>query len=388
MLHDYAQRIQRVREQAGMRGLEGLIVVGRAPDRNGDVLYLTGHVPMLAGHPSRFAIRGRGLGLLFVPTDPKLATQVVVTTPFHTPAHGVSGIVVNPNIVRGITDILEASRMSGATVGVVGMDVISAQTYDELLRYNPSVRFLEADDIVMNMRAVKSPAELEALRKGSAAADEVGEVVRKRIVPGVTEREMADLVIAELTKRGVTHAFATCQSGVERSGEPYLVPPVSNRVMEDGDLVHMEINGRFDGYMIDICRATVVGQPNDAAVHLLETVNTMLEVSIAAIAPGVLAEDLEKIANDVALGRGYDGKFAFGYGGAGTYLGHGIGLGVDEPPALCRGEKTFLRPGMVLTIEPGLYRTPAGGARIEDEVLVTETGCEVMTRLERRWWAA
>jgi Xaa-Pro aminopeptidase len=121
-------------------------------------------------------------------------------------------------------------------------------------------------------------------------------------------------------------------------------------------------------------------------VHLLETVLTMLEKSVAAIGPGVLAEDLEAIANDVAEKAGYVGKFAFGYGGPGTYLGHGIGLGVDEPPIIAKGEKTYLRPGMMLTIEPGLYRTPAGGARIEDEVLVTENGCEVITKLERRWW--
>ena len=388
MIEEYAGRVERVRHIAGMRGLEGLIVVGRTPDRNGDMLYLTGHVPMLAGHPSRFAVRGRGLGLLFIPTDPKLATKVAVTTPFHTPAHGVGGLVINPNIVRGITDILEAAGMEGATVGVCGMDVISAMTYEELLRYNPKTRFVEADDIVMNLRAVKSERELQALRKGSACADEVGDIVRRKIVPGVTEREIADIIISEMTRRGVANAFATCQSGVERSGEPFVFPPVSSRVMEDGDLVHMEINGRYEGYMIDICRSTSVGKHKEGGIHLLETVNRMLEVSIAAIKPGVLAEDLEKLADDVAVAAGFEGKFAFGYGGAGTYLGHGIGLGVDEPPAICKGEKTFLRPGMVLTIEPGLYRTPFGGARVEDEVLVTDTGCEVLTKVERRWWAA
>ena len=121
-------------------------------------------------------------------------------------------------------------------------------------------------------------------------------------------------------------------------------------------------------------------------MHLLETVLSMLEKSVAAIAPGVLAEDLEQIASDVAEAAGFHGKMAFGYGGAGTFLGHGIGLGVDEPPVIAKGEKTYLRSGMVLTIEPGLYRTPVGGARIEDEVLVTDTGFEVMTKLERRWW--
>lgn len=387
MIEEMERRVRRARELAGMRGFEGLLVVGRAPDRNGDLLYLCGHVPMLAGHPSRFAVRGRGLGLLYVPTDPKVAPELAVTTPFYVAGHGIGRTVVNPNIVAAATDILEGLGAPGRTIGLVGMDVISAMTFDELRRYNPRVRFLEADDLVMNMRAVKSERELEALRIGSGLADEVGEELRGRIVPGATEHELAGFVVAEMTKRGADLAFATCQSGVERSGEPFMFPAASSRVLQDGDLVHMEINGRHQGYKIDICRSTVVGRPNDAAVHLLETVLSMLETSIAAIAPGVLAEDLEAIASDVAEAAGYRGKFAFGHDGPGTYLGHGIGLGIDEPPVIARGEKTYLRPGMVLTIEPGLYRTPAGGARIEDEVLVTETGCEVMTKLDRRWWA-
>ncbi|CAH1648735.1 MULTISPECIES: Xaa-Pro peptidase family protein [unclassified Chelatococcus] len=387
MIDEMKGRVQRARELASMRGFEGVIVAGRAPDRNGDLAYLCGHIPMLAGHPSRFAIRGRGLGLLYIPTDPKANLAIAVTTPFYVPAHGVGETVVNPNIVAGITAILERAGAQRATVGIIGMDVISAMTFAEMTHYNPGVRFIEADDIVMNMRAIKSDKELEALRQGSAFADEVGALLRKEIKPGVTERELANFVISEMTKRGATNAFATCQSGVERSGEPFLFPAFSDRVLEDGDLVHMEINGRWQGYMIDICRATMVGRPTKDGVHLLETVLKMLEVSIDAIGPGVLAEDLEKIADDVAVNAGFQGKFAFGYGGAGTYLGHGIGLGVDEPPAICKGEKTFLQPGMVLTIEPGLYRTPAGGARIEDEVLVTTTGVEVITKLERRWWA-
>ena len=203
----------------------------------------------------------------------------------------------------------------------------------------------------------------------------------------MTEIELASFITSEMAKRGADMPFATCQSGVERSGEPFMFPATSSRVLADGDLVHMEINGRYQGYKIDICRSTVVGRPTDEAVHLLETVLAMLEASCAAIAPGMLAEDLEAVASGVAETAGYRGKFAFGYDGPGTYLGHGIGLGIDEPPVVAKGEKTYLRAGMMLTIEPGLYRTPAGGARIEDEVLVTENGCEVITKLDRRWWA-
>lgn len=379
-------RVHRAREIAGERGFDGLLVVGQGPDRNGDLLYLCGHVPMLAGHPSRFCVRGRGLGMLFIPTDYRKPTQLAVTTPFFVAGHGVDHTVVNPNLVAAATEIL-APLGKTRRIGIVGLDVISAMTFMELVQANPDVRFIEADDIIMNMRACKSPAEIKALRIGSAMADEVGDLVRGQIRPGVTEKEIGNFIIAEMTKRGADNGFATCQSGVVRSGEPFMFPAASDRVMEDGDLVHMEINGRYCGYKIDICRATVVGKPHEGAVHLLETCNKMLEDSIAAIRPGVLCEELEIIASDIAEAAGFRGKFAFGFDGPGTYLGHGIGLGVDEPPVVAKDELTWLKPGMVLTIEPGLYRTEWGGARIEDEVLVTPDGVDVMTKLERRWWA-
>lgn len=385
---DMEARVRLAREKAGERGFDGLLIAGRAPDRNGDLLYLCGHIPMLSGHPSRFCVRGRGLGLMYIPTDYRIEPQLAVTTPFYVAGHGIGRTVVNPNIVQAATTILDDLGAQGKTIGVVGLDVISAMTWMEVLQYNPRIRFVEADDLIMNMRAVKSEAELEALRIGSNMADEVGDLVRQRIRPGVTEKEIASFIISEMGKRGADMPFATTQSGVVRSGEPFMFPAASDRVMEDGDLVHMEINGRYQGYKIDICRATVVGKPNPGAVHLLETVNTMLEESCKAIKPGVLCEELEQIASDVAEEAGYHGKFAFGQNdGPGTYLGHGIGLGIDEPPVVAKGELTWLKPGMVLTIEPGLYRTPFGGARIEDEVVVTETGCEVITKLERRWWA-
>ena len=386
MLDEMNERISRVRAVASQRGFAGLLVIGRAADRAGDLLYLCGHMPMLAGHVSRYAIRGRGLGGLYVPADRRIAPTLAVTTPFYMQSPNVKDVVVNPNFAAGVTAILEKHGARNNTVGLVGMDVVPAAVFDQIARQNVTVRFVEADDVVMNMRAVKSARELISLRKGSQMADEVAELVKERIKPGVTEQELASFVISEMGKRGATTPFATCQSGVARSGEPFLFPPVTQRKLEDGDLLHMEINGRCDGYMIDICRSTVVGKASKGGVDLLETVLAMLEQSIAAIKPGIMAEELEAIAEDVASKAGFANKFAFGYGGAGTYLGHGIGLGVDEPPAICRGEKTLLQAGMVLTIEPGLYRTSVGGARIEDEVLVTDTGAEVITKCSRTWW--
>lgn len=151
-------------------------------------------------------------------------------------------------------------------------------------------------------------------------------------------------------------------------------------------MVHMEINGKLDGYMIDICRSTVVGKASEEQIYILETTLEMLEESVAAMHPGVVSEELEKISGSIALAHGFTSNHTRAFGGPATYLGHAIGLGVDEPPVLAKRDKTVLIPGMVITVEPGLYQTGHGGCRIEDEVLVTETGTEILNTFDRRWW--
>ena len=118
----------------------------------------------------------------------------------------------------------------------------------------------------------------------------------------------------------------------------------------------------------------------------METTLEMLEESVAAMHPGVVSEELEKISGSIALAHGFTSNHTRAFGGPATYLGHAIGLGVDEPPVLAKRDKTVLIPGMVITVEPGLYQTGHGGCRIEDEVLVTETGTEILNTFDRRWW--
>ena len=156
--------------------------------------------------------------------------------------------------------------------------------------------------------------------------------------------------------------------------------------MQNGDFVHMEINGKYKDYMIDVCRTAVVGTISPEQRHVLDTTVEMLSESCKAVRPGVVAEDLEAIAGKIALREGFTSNFSLAYNGPQTYLGHAIGLSLDEPPLLMKGDLTRLVPGMVLTLEPGLYNTGLGGCRVEDEVLVTEDGFEVLNTYDRIWW--
>ena len=381
---EYVDRMRRCVETAADRAFGALLVIGLAPRRVGDLQYLANHAPLLPGHPRRYTFKGRGISAIVIPVGS--APVLAVTTPFYEKEITIQDIRFNNDLPLEIGRIVAEKKLEKADIGIVGTDILPLALYNDLIKELPACRFFSADDIVMNLRAQKSSYELSLLREGARISDIVSDEVRRFIVPGKTEIEVANLIIHSLSSYGVKGAFATCQSGA-RSREPYDHVPASEKIIENGDMVHMEINGKYQGYMIDICRSTVVGDISKEQRNILNIALEMLEESIKATKPGIRAEELETVSGNIARRYGLEKNHTAAYGGPGTYLGHAIGLGVDEPPVLAYGDKTILKPGMVLTLEPGIYRTPWGGCRIEDEVLVTATGYEVLNRSERKWWA-
>ena len=380
---EYETRMQKVRLEASRRGFSCLLVFGLAPRRVGDLMYLTGHQPLLPGHPRRFQFRGRGYSVIVLPIEGEPC--LLTTTPFYESDLYIKEVIYGDNLPDEIRKAIQKRGLEKADIGIVGMDILSVGLYVDLKAELCHARFYGADDIVMNMRAAKSPYEIEVLRTGARISDEVANLLRDYLRPGITERQVYDFITGELTKRGVTGAAATCQSG-SRSENAYDLVPASDKVIENGDMVHMEINGKYQGYMIDICRSTVVGKASAQQIELLDTVLDMFNKSVAAMKPGVTAESLERITGEIALSKGFNKNHTRAYNGPATLLGHAIGLGVDEPPVLAKGDVTLLVPGMVITVEPGLYRTGYGGCRVEDEILVTENGTEDLNCSPLRWW--
>lgn len=381
--NEYEQRLEKARIEASNRGFDCLLIFGLAPRRVGDLMYLTGHQPMLPGHPRRYGFKGRGYSAIILPVEggPCLLT----TTPFYEKELYISDVQYDDNLPEAIAREIERRGLSKADIGVVGMDILAVTLYDDLQKELYQARFFQCDDIIMNLRASKSPYELEILRAGAQIADEVAILLRDYLRPGLSEYQVYQFITSELTKRGVTGAFATCQSGA-RSETAYELVFASDKIIEAGDMVHMEINGKLNGYMIDICRSTVAGGGSPEQTRILDLVLHMFDQAVAAMKPGVTAQSIERITGKLAIDNGFTRNHTHYYNGPATLLGHAIGLGVDEPPVLAEGDKTILRPGMVITVEPGLYNTGVGGCRIEDEVLITERGCEILNTSGRKWW--
>jgi Xaa-Pro aminopeptidase len=233
--------------------------------------------------------------------------------------------------------------------------------------------------LVERGRAVKDDAEIATLRRAAAGLSPVAEHAMAAVRPGVTEREVAAAIEAALRAHGYERpAFDTIVASGPNSALPHY--RAGERRLSEGDLVVLDFGGVMDGYCSDLTRTVSVGTPSSDALKVHSAVLAAQRAAIDAVRPGVLASFVDAAARQVLDAKGL-GE-AFGHG-----TGHGLGLDVHEDPRVARATADSpsapLEAGMVLTVEPGAYLAGWGGVRIEDDVLVTPTGCETLTSVPR-----
>lgn len=240
-----------------------------------------------------------------------------------------------------------------------------------------SVRSTER--LIERFRAVKDAAEVRILREAARRLTVVSTTAIESVRPGITEREIAAAIETALREAGYERpAFDTIVASGPNSALPHY--RAGDRELHAGDLVVLDFGGVLDGYCSDLTRTASVGNPSPDAVRLHAAVRDAQVAAIDAVKPGVTTADVDGAARQVLVSHGL-GE-AFGHG-----TGHGLGLDVHEEPRVSRPRSDVpperLEPGMVFTIEPGAYLPGFGGVRIEDDILVTETGCEVLTSVPR-----
>jgi len=233
--------------------------------------------------------------------------------------------------------------------------------------------------VVEQLRMVKDDSEIAAIRESAARLTPVLNAAVESVRAGITERAVAAVIEAALREAGFERpAFDTIVASGPNSALPHY--RAGSRVLSQGDLVVLDFGGVLDGYCSDLTRTVAVGTPDTDARRVYAAVLDAQQAAIAAVRPGVDASSVDaaarRILDDRALGE------AFGHG-----TGHGLGLDVHELPRITRPRTDVpsvpLQPGMVFTIEPGAYLPGWGGVRIEDDVLVTDDGCELLTHSSR-----
>jgi Xaa-Pro aminopeptidase len=230
--------------------------------------------------------------------------------------------------------------------------------------------------VVEELRMRKAPEEVERLRAVAGISSRAFDRILRTVRPGLRERDVAFLLEQTFRELGADGpGFETIIASGEHGALPHARP--TDRVIESGDMIVFDFGARVAGYCADISRTVVVGPVSAEQRRAIQAVQEAQAAAIAAMRPGITADAIDRIARqsvEAAVGPDH----AFGHG-----LGHGIGLEVHERPRLSPSDKTELAPGMVITNEPGVYIPGWGGVRIEDMVLITESGHEVISSASR-----
>jgi Xaa-Pro dipeptidase len=227
---------------------------------------------------------------------------------------------------------------------------------------------------IRRLRRTKSPAELDKLARACVVTDSVAAEVMRGLHPGQSELEIAVMMGAAIGARGASLSFQTSVQSGANSAVPHHNP--SGRKLESGDLVLLDFGAAFEGYCADLTRMAVVGEPTARQREIYALVLRAHDAAIDAVRPGITTGQVDAAAREVIEAAGFGPHFFH-------RVGHGLGLEVHEDPSLDPGSSTVLRPGMVFTIEPGVYLSGWGGIRIEDDVVVEAGGCRVLSKADR-----
>ena len=274
----------------------------------------------------------------------------------------------------GLIDELKKYLHGAKTIGIEDAEMTVTVFEHFKVAFDGAETVGVSGDLEM-LRAIKSPEELECLRKAEQIGVDAFLAVVPQIRPGMKEYELAAELEYQMRKRGAEGtSFETIAVSGEKTAMPHGKP--DHKTIRNGELITMDFGCRYKGYCSDMTRTVALGKISEEQKRIYDIVYRAQAEGLSAIRAGVIGREADRAARQVIEDAGF-GK-CFGHS-----LGHGVGLLIHEQPNLSPRSNTVLKPGMVVTCEPGIYVPGLCGVRIEDMVCVTESGCENLTHLDK-----
>jgi Xaa-Pro aminopeptidase len=340
----------------------------RMRDRRLDALVLSDlpnirYICGFSGTNGLLAVTPRHATLL---TDPRYRDQA------RREARNASVAIVAGSLSRALPGVVRFAQ--GARVGYEE-DVLTVARFATLKSALRGVSFVRSAGIVEEAAAVKDASEIACIAEAARIADRVYAEVLPAIRPGMTELEIAARISASVRMNGGDgDAFDIIVSSGAQSAFPHA--RASRKKLERGDLVIMDFGARYRGYHSDITRTIAVGRLDARRRSMVEAVTRAHDEAVDAVRAGVPAREVDAVAREIIGRAGFGRAFIHS-------LGHGVGLRIHERPRVAALSSEILASGNVMTIEPGVYLPGIGGVRIEDDVLVRDRGCTLLTRAPR-----
>lgn len=251
-------------------------------------------------------------------------------------------------------------------------ETITLSIYEEFCTAIPTIEFVPISNPVDQLRRVKLPQELDSIKKAAEITDKAFLHILDFVQPGMTENEVAFELEFFMKRLGSErNAFELIVASGTRGALPHGL--ASPKVMKKGEMVTLDLGCVYQGYHSDMTRTIFMGQPDPVQREIYELVLRAQEAVLQEIQPGMSGLQADAIAREIISKAGYGDNFGHG-------LGHSVGLEIHEGPRLAPHDASILEPGMVVTVEPGIYLPGWGGVRIEDLIVITPDGCEIISK--------
>jgi Xaa-Pro aminopeptidase len=393
---EYAERVRRLQEEAGRRGLDGVIAWSKnagAVDALADVFYLSAWYspfPRIQDQPPVWA--GRSYSAVYVPSsgDPVLIVDV---PDYREEVIAIDDVRVGINLPGTVAKVVAEKGHDRGRIGISGSETMLWGSFRHLTEDLPNATFEPVDEILGEMRMIKSEAEIKALRHAAHVGSElVSEMLRTAQQPGKTEAEAVGAAWKVGIELGASPWDSAVGSGPNSDYYAYhSLPSWSRRELEAGDIFHVDTYGSVEGYLYDISRSCVCGESaTDAQKEVLEGAIAAVDAIIDAVKPGVKASELFEIGSRYLSENGLDGsdteEVSVALVTSFPCHGHGYGLTL-ETPWLRPGEHMPIRENMALAIEAMAGRAGVGAAKFEQDVIVTADGADLLVEAPKVWWS-
>lgn len=352
----YETRLIKLRRELSEAGVESLLVSSPL-----NINYLSGFTGdsgwLLVTQGSQYLI-----------TDFRFMIQAKEEAP------GSTVVIHQGNMLETLNDLVQ--RQNLRELGFEAQHC-SYESYKRMESALSGITLTGQKAIVEELRKIKDSGEIELVRQAVAVSDGAFEHVLSYIRPGVSEFEIAARLEYFMRRQGAQKpSFDTIIGSGYRGALPHGT--ASQRKVETGDLIVLDFGADKDSYCSDITRTVAVGKASQEQRKIYAIVLEAQLAALEAVKPGKQCCEIDRVAREIIAGHGYGDYFGHG-------LGHGVGMEVHESPALNARNQAELVPGMIITVEPGIYIDGWGGVRIEDMVLVTAQGCEILTESKKEF---
>ena len=344
-------RLKRLRTHLQAAGVDGLLITSDINRR-----YISGFTGS-----SGFVLITMKDAYLF--SDFRYRTQAPMQAPAFTfIEHGA-----NP-----IASIKQVAKQLNVLKLAIEAHKLSVVQYEKYKAELTGIELVKSGEWIEQLRMVKDSSELAIMREAAQLADRTFIHMLDVLKPGITELEAALELEFFMRKNGASStSFETIIASGERSALPHGV--ASDRVLRKDEFVKLDFGAYYDGYCSDITRTVMLGTPTAKHREIYDIVLKAQLATLEGIRPGMTGKEADAIARDIIKAHGYGDHFGHG-------TGHALGMEIHESPRLSVTGDIVLEPGMTVTVEPGIYIPGFGGVRIEDDVVITDSGVEILTQ--------